>query len=157
MTGTGDAIAARWRRLETGIQQTNAAVASADPSDCVDAVARTLDALYDLWEVWRLTSGRSGKAQDDYVAGNSAGETTAALVFARGGKTHDLIDFGDFTDTISETFFDHWGAWRWQLYSDPDPRYARRNAWYQSRVAHEEVMSPLKSAVAWLRTLPELR
>jgi hypothetical protein len=35
------------------------------------------------------------------------GETAAALVHARGAKTHCQVDFGDFTDTIAERFYDH--------------------------------------------------
>lgn len=39
--------------------------------------------------------------------GHPDGETAAALVHARGAKTHCQVDFGDFTDTIAERFYDH--------------------------------------------------
>jgi len=60
--------------------------------------------LYDLWEAWKKTAKLTKAVQDSIVTGDPAGETTAALTFARGGKTHDLIEFGAFTDTFSDTF-----------------------------------------------------
>ena len=74
------------------VDKVRAAVNSGSTDECPDAVAGALDALYDLWEAWR--SARTGpgvslKVVDDdrAVSGEPDGETAAALVFGRGGKT----------------------------------------------------------------------
>ena len=96
-------VAAKWRRMSARVDEVSAAVDSGSIDECPDAVAGALDALYDLWEAWR--SARTGvgvtvKVVDDdrAVSGEPDGETTAALVFARGGKTHAMVEFGDLTD-----------------------------------------------------------
>jgi hypothetical protein len=110
MTGQDESLAARWRRLKAAVEEVRAAVNDHDPTRVPDAVAVALDALYDLWERWRRAGGLSNSQADNLVAGNDAGETTAALVHARGAKTHLFVEFGDFTDTFSDTYFDHYGA-----------------------------------------------
>ena len=143
--------------MDGGIQRVRDTVNSPHPYECPNAVAETLDALYDLWETW---SGGPPKltlpAQDARVEGNASGETAAALVFARGGKTHEHVSFGALTDTFSDTFYDHYGCWRWQPYTDANSRYTLRNKWYAARVFRHEVLTPLVDAVAWLREQPEL-
>ena len=100
------------------------AVRSADPHQCPDAVAAALDELYDLWELWTSTKFIIKRAeQNDAVRAKVDGETAAALVHARGGKTHDYLEFGDFTDTIAGHLYEHWGCWRWQPYSDARPGF----------------------------------
>ena len=42
---------------------------------------------------------------------------------------------------------DYFGVWRWQNYSDSDPRFAARNGWYASHVAREEVLPPLETVL----------
>ena len=148
-------LAAQWHRMDLGIQRVRDTVNSPLPYDCPSAVADTLDALYDLWETW---SGGQPKlsllAQNALAEGNVSGETAAALVFARGDKTHKHIMFGELTDTFSDTFHDHYGCWRWQPY--PSQEYAPRNKWYATRVSGHEALTPLVDAVTWLREQPEL-
>lgn len=146
-----DALAARWRRLKAAVDNVRAAVGSSDPHRCPDAVANALDALYDLWELWVRRSHLKFADQDCEVGGDPDGELVAALIFARGGKTHAQVEFGDFTDTISESFFDHYGCWRWRPYHDPNPRLVKRDAWYASHVAYQEVLPVIERAVAWMQ------
>jgi hypothetical protein len=115
-------VPAKWRRMNAGVDEVSAAVNSGSIEECPDAVVGALNALYDLWEAWR--SARAGvgvtvKVVDDdrAVSGEPDGETAAALVFARGGKTHATVEFGDLTDTFSDTFRDPFGVWRWQPYT----------------------------------------
>ena len=154
-------VAAKWRRMSARVDEVSAAVNSGSIDECPDAVAGALDALYDLWEAWR--SARTGvgvtvKVVDDdrAVSGEPDGETAAALVFGRGGKTHAMVEFGDLTDTFSDTFRDLYGVWRWQPYTDPNPRYRTRCAWYAQHVAGQEVLPPFMRALAWLKTQSEV-
>lgn len=145
-----DAVRARWRRVDAAMAEVALAVNSPDPSRCPDAVARVLDALYDLWELWKSTSSLTRKAQDVAVRGDFDGETAAALVHARGAKTHTHVEFGDFTDRIAERFYDHFGCWCWQAYSDPRAVFSQRDSWYETHVANQEVLPPLEAAVRWM-------
>jgi len=148
-------LAAQQHRLDLGIQRVRDSVNSPLPYDCPSAVADTLDALYDLWETWSGGGSKlSFRAQNARVEGNVSGETAAALVFARGDKTHMHIIFGELTDTFSDTFRDHYGCWRWQPH--PSQEYAPRNKWYATRVSGHEALTPLVDAVTWLREQPEL-
>lgn len=121
VTLPSDALAARWRRLNARVQEVSAAVKSPDPHRCPDAVAAALDALYDLWEFWAHHAQLNTKGEDNTVRGDPSGELTAALVHARGSKSHPAVEFGEFSDVYSDTYFDHYGCWRWQPYSDPRP------------------------------------
>ncbi len=52
---------------------------------------------------------------DDFVRGNADSETTAALVHARGATTHRVFrEHGDLTDAYTDTYYDHYGSWRWE-------------------------------------------
>lgn len=144
------ALEVRWRRFTGAVAAVEVAANSADPAICPDAVAAALDALYDLWEYWQVQAGKEFAAQDAAVTGDSDGETTAALVFARGGKTHAFVEFGNFTDTFAARFYDHFGCWRWGSYSDATPRYAKRNAWFATHVSGNEVLPPFEAARRWL-------
>lgn len=46
-----------------------------------DAVARALEALYDIWEYWQKSVGLTISQQDGVVTGDADGETAAGLVF----------------------------------------------------------------------------
>jgi hypothetical protein len=122
-----------------------------------DAVAGTLDALYDLWEYWQQRAALTMNQADKRVSGDTAGETAAALVHARGAKTHVLEEFGRLTDTYGDTYRDYYGVWRWQDYSDPRPRFATRDRWYARHAARHEVLPPLEEALRWMSVQPELR
>lgn len=110
MTGQDDSLSARWRRLEAAVEEVRAAVNDPNSTRVPDAIAVALDALYDMWERWRRAGGFSNSKADNLVAGDYDGESAAALVHARGAKTHSFIEFGNFTDTYSDTYFDHYGA-----------------------------------------------
>ena len=85
------------------------------------------------------------------------GETTAALAHARGAKTHVFEDFGQLTDTYSDTYRDYYGVWRWQDYSEPHGRFASRDGWYARHMAREEILPPLEAALRWTSIQPELQ
>ena len=48
-------------------------------------------------------AGLTATGEDAAVQGDTPGEVTAALVHARGAKSHALIEFGHFTDTYAAT------------------------------------------------------
>lgn len=152
-----DSLVARRRRLDTRVKEVHAALSSANKSTVPDAVAGALDALYDLWEYWQQRAGLTTNQADARVRSDVDGETTAALVHARGAKTHVFEDFGELTDTYSDTYRDYYGVWRWQDYSDPRARFASRDDWFARHVAHEEILPPLEAALQWTSIQPELQ
>jgi len=113
--------------------------------------------MNEMWVYWcgKKTLGTL-KDQDNFVRGDVEGETAAALVHARGAKTHDPEEFGDLTDTYTDVYSDLYGVWRWQAYSRPDPKYKNRDQWYGQHVADEEILSPFDAAVRWMHRQPEL-
>ncbi len=160
MSDPEDAIRSRLRRSRDAIQAVSDAVAG-DGHDAVpdlvpDAVARALDALYDLAEVVKKQGGHSLKNLDDLVDGDAAGETTLGLLCARGAKTHALVDFGDLHTFGSHRFGEgpFGGGWAWQEFEDP--RFSLRSTWYASHVQGRLVLDPLEVALAWLANRPEL-
>jgi hypothetical protein len=157
MAQSRDALTARRRRLGTRVKEVHAALDGGNKADVPDAVAGALDALYDLWEYWQQAVELTLNQADDRVRGDADGETAAALVHARGAKTHVFEDFGHLTDTYGETYRRYYGVWRWQNYSDPRPRFAERDNWYALHVADKEIMASLEAALRWLSAQPELQ
>lgn len=150
-----NALSARWRRFRSDVDAVREAVDAADVRDRQDAVARALNSLYELWEFWRTTSGiESLKDQDGAVRGDVEGELTAALVHARGSKTHGLIEFPgrDLGAYAGGGYAAGYGTvWSWEAHSDPDsPRYRQRDAWYALHVAGRDVDSTFRTAERWL-------
>ncbi len=159
MTVAADVLAPRWRRLDAKLVEVRAATQSSDADSLPLAVADALDAVYDLWELWRSDAGLAVKDQDTAVSGDPDGETTAALVFARGGKTHDQQNFGLLLGYGRGRFGEGpYGAsgWHWQPYADQTPRFSARNAWYASHLKYKQVLPTLEAASRWLRARPEL-
>jgi hypothetical protein len=152
-----DSLIARRRRFDSRVEDVRAALDDADKTRVPDAVAGALDALYDLWEYWQQRAAFTMNQADDRVRGDTAGETSAALVHARGAKTHVLEEFGRLTDTYGDTYRDYYGVWRWQDYTDPRPRFATRDRWYARHVARHEVLLPLEEALRWMSVQPELQ
>lgn len=159
MVIAADALSARWRRFDAALAAVREAHTARDAAPMVDAVAGALEALYGLWEAWRLEAGLTFAAQNTAAEVDDQGRTTAALVYARGGQTHRLIDFGEMVPgavfgqaVFGAAFFGF--AWRWQAFADP--RWAPRDAWYAALVAGAPVLDPLDSAGRWLRRRPEL-
>jgi hypothetical protein len=155
-----DALARRLQRLDARLADVQAGVECRDPNLVPIAVADSLDALYDLWELWRSERSLQGtKAQDAAVAGDPAGELTAALVLARGGKSHGRKNFGLLLGYGLGAYGEGpYGAdgWYWQPYVDQNPRYATRNAWYANRLEYRQVLPTLEAASRWLCSRPEL-
>jgi hypothetical protein len=155
VTRVDSALTAKWRRFDDGDGRVRSAQRTANEDWMHDAVNSVLHALYGLWEYWRAhTPPRPGQ-DDDFVRSDADGETTAALVHARGATTHRVFqEHGDFTNTYAKKYYDHHGCWRWEPFSDP--RYAERDAWYQAHVAGREVNEPLEAARRWLGKQSEL-
>ena len=86
--------------------EVRSAVNSADGNGVPNAVAGVLDALYELVEYWQQAASLTMRQADDLVSTDVDGETTAALVRARGVKTHSFVEFGTLTDTYSDAYFD---------------------------------------------------
>jgi hypothetical protein len=157
MAQSRDSLIARRRRLDTRVKEVRAALDSTDKTGVPDAVAGALDALYDLWEYWQQRAALTMNQADERVRSDVDGETAAALVHARGAKTHVLEEFGHLTDTYGDTYRAYYGVWRWQGYSDPRARFATRDGWYARHVAREEVLPPLEAALRWMSVQPELQ
>ena len=89
LTMERDDLVARWRRLDRYLA--TVAAGQNDPGHAVpDAIAPALDEIYGLWEAWTDDAGLSFRQEDPRVAGDLGGETTAALVFARGARHHGM-------------------------------------------------------------------
>jgi hypothetical protein len=152
-----DSLIARRRRLGTRVEEVRAALDDTDKTWVPDAVAGALDALYDLWEYWQQRAALTMNQAEQRVRGDTAGEAAAALVHARGAKTHVLEEFGRLTDTYGAAYRYYYGVWRWQDYSDPRPRFAAGDGWYAHHVARQEVLPPLEAALRWMSIQPELQ
>ena len=148
-------MTAKWRRFNEGVDRVRAAQGGTDEAKMNDAVNAALHALYELWEYWRANAPTRPSGDDASVRGNHGGETAAALVHARGATTHRVFqEHGDFTDTYAKDYYDHYGCWRWEHFSDP--KYPQRDAWYSAHVAGREVIEPFEAASRWLNVQPEL-
>ena len=68
-----------------------------------------------------------------------------------------MLSSATLLDTVAARVYDHFGCWRWQPYSDASPRFAERGAWYDARVATQEVLPPFDAALKWMqRVVPRL-
>lgn len=156
---TQEVRAARWRRLDSYLATVQRLGGQAG-HEVPDAIAPALDEMYGLWEAWHQSAGLNFEGQDRLVTGDPDAETTAALVFARGGKAHAGVEFGSLLGFglggFGEGPFGA-GGWHWQPYSDPTSRYAKRNGWYAQHVAWQPVAPVLDAACRWLRNLPGVR
>jgi hypothetical protein len=110
MAQSRDSLIARRRRLDTRVKEVQAALDGTDKAGVPDAVAGALDALYDLWEYWQQSAGLTMNQADERLQGDVDGETAAALVHARGAKTHVLEEFGHLADTYGDTYRDYYGS-----------------------------------------------
>ena len=120
-----------------------------------DAVNAALNALYELWEYWRAMAPPRPNGDDAFVRGDPDGETTAALVYARGAQYHRVFqEHGDLTDAYTDSYYSHYGSWRWEQFSDP--RYPLREGSYKTYVFEREVIEPFQAAQRWLSGQPEL-
>jgi hypothetical protein len=144
-----------WQRFDRHMAQVDRALSHAD-NQVPQALLDVLDALNDLWEHWHRTKGLNKlPQQDDYVRGDVDGETTAALVHARGGKTHGSVIFGRLSDAYGDVYRDYYGSWVWQDYQNPV--YPQRNAWLKKHLENKLVLPPLKAAERWFHGQPGLQ
>jgi len=150
-----DPLRAKWRRFNAGVDRVRSALSSPNSDDMHDAVNAALNALYELWEYWRANAPSMPGGADTFMHGDTDGETTAALVYARGAQYHRVFqEHGDLTDAYTDTYYDHYGSWRWRRLSDP--KYPVRESWYKAHVEKREVIEPFESALRWLSAQPEL-
>jgi hypothetical protein len=110
MASMRDSLIAKRRRLDTRVGEVCAALQSSDRIGVPDAVAGALDALYDLWEYWQQQASLTMTQADARVRGDVDGETTAALVHARGAKTHVHEEFGHLTPTYGDAYRSYYGV-----------------------------------------------
>jgi hypothetical protein len=150
-----DPLAAKWRRFNDGVDRVRSALNAANSDEMHDTVNAALTALYELWEYWRAKAPPRPGRDDAFVRGDADGETTAALVYARGAQFHRVFqEHGDLTDAYTDTYHDYYGSWQWEHFSDP--KYPTREGWYETHVAEREVIEPFKVAQRWLSAQPEL-
>jgi hypothetical protein len=113
-------LTAKWRRFNDGVDRARSALSSAESDEMHDSVNAALNALYELWEYWREHAPPRPGGDDAFVRADTDAETTAALVYARGGQTHRVFqEHGDLTDAYTDTYYDYYGSWRWGAFSDP--------------------------------------
>lgn len=148
-------LTAKWRRFDKGVSRVHSALSATPSVEMHDAAGAALDALYELWEYWSAKAEPKPN-ENAFVRGDTDGETTAALVYARGAGYHRVFqEHGDLTNTYSATYHGYYGSWRWEHFSDP--KYPERERWYETHVAEREVIEPFKTARCWLSAQPELR
>lgn len=127
---------------------------SSDAEAVAVAVNWALDAVYDLFEAYKLCSGFAGRMVDENkVLSDRPGSTVGGLLFIRGEKTHQgrradgrsgflelPYDFARITD------------WVWAEAPATDPRYELRVDWYEAHVRHRPLWVPLDEASYWFLT-----
>ncbi len=96
------------------------------------------------------------KALEARAEQDPRGRTTVALVNARGGKTHDLMDHGALLGFDEAPFGlgPFGGGWMWRPYVDE--KRPLRSQWFAERVEWQAVLIPFTDAAAWLAEQPEL-
>jgi hypothetical protein len=150
----GDIYRVRLRSLEWAAGMLRELRHSAD-ADAVSISANwALDAVYDLWEAYRLASSSRDKlpAQDELLIQQS-GTKVGGLLFIRGEKTHRAkrvdcpspfrglpYDFADLTH------------WVWADVTSAAPAFQQRATWYNQFVRHRPLWVPLDEAWHWFLT-----
>lgn len=147
----GDAYRIRLRSLQWASGLLRELSHSEDSDGVVVAANWALDAVYDLWEIYRKVSPLSRKIeiQDEHLV-NLRGQLMGGLLFIRGEKTHqaqhvhqpspfkDLpYDFANLTD------------WAWGKAENSNPRFDLRHTWYQNHVERRALWVPLDHAFYW--------
>jgi hypothetical protein len=160
MTVASEVLAPRWRRLDAAVARLRAAPKCAG-AETPDAAVAVLHAMYDLWELWQWGKGLSSSARQDEVAGQTeAGQTAAALIYARGEATHGLVKLGEKhglgLQPLGVTPLG--GGWYWVPLAEQatKPKLQRRYAWYDKHVKYRSVLRPVKTAWQWFASQPEL-
>lgn len=126
-------LKARWNRFERAVVILRDTEYPREARGAIsDHTVQFLEALYPLWEYWcRLDPTRKRMPdQDNAVRGTRQAETVAALVNARGGIPHDLVEFVDRTGGYGTARYGvgPYGVsyWAWRSYSNPNQVYKAR-------------------------------
>jgi hypothetical protein len=148
-------IAEARRRVKWLTEATDATahLAYDDDDAMLRLIATALDSIYEVWATARkLNEIRTGsKHLTDTTLTTSDEQTTAALVCARGFRTHQLASFGQ-TFAFGEGPFGagpYGGGWHWQ----PIPAgtdYRHRRAWYAQYVEYRTITPVLRVAEQFL-------
>ncbi|MFP7761869.1 hypothetical protein [Marisediminicola sp. LYQ85] len=151
--GAVGAFALGVRALELASQRVRVACEGDDIDTAAIEVHFGLHAVYDLHEALFTSRGIESTAGQDEVYGASRGEAAGALVFARGGRTHELVTFatrGGFGD-LPYGMGPYGGGWLWADYSSTQRAFRQRSEWYRDRVRYRYLWDPLDEAWAWFR------
>lgn len=147
----GDAYRIRLRSLEWASGLLRDLSHSPDADGVVVAANWALDAVYDLWELYRMVSSvpRNIQKQDVHLE-TLLGQMVGGLLFVRGEKTHQALrvhqpspfkdlphDFAGLTD------------WSWTKIENSTPIYEQRLLWHQNHVASRPLWVPLDHAFYW--------
>ncbi|GAA1118365.1 hypothetical protein [Arthrobacter flavus] len=147
----GDTYRVRLRSLEWATDLIRELRHSEDVDAVSVATHWALDAVYDLFEVYRLAAP-IGKDHDGWLKDNDA-MVIGGLIFIRGEKTHQGVrvdgpnpfkkyrkkfeSFADLTD------------WVWADAATDNPRYQQRLQWYSKLLAGRALWVPLDHAWLW--------
>lgn len=147
----GDAYRVRLRSLEWATGLLRDLRHSAD-ADAVSIAAHwALDAVYDLWETYRLAlqSRDKTRAQDESLA-QLSGEKVGGLLFVRGEKTHQAkrVDGPSPFRNLPYEFADL-THWVWAGLATAEPLYKQRAAWHEQHVRNRPLWVPLDEAWYW--------
>jgi hypothetical protein len=110
-----------------------------------------LHSIYDLHETYFVPRGVKATKEQDAVYDREGGQVVGALVLARAAKTHQLVSFprrGGFLD-LPYGMGPYGPGWIWSEHMWTDYRYLTRAAWYEKRVRHRLLWSPLDEALGW--------
>lgn len=153
-------LAARWRRLRARLKALAAAENDSDPCRCPDEAVWALHSFNDLYQIWWEASKKPGKGPSEILAGDPAGETVRALIYVRGGATHNWLQYGPgaaMEDVYIDTYTELYTPWVWRPFVDTKKPDDLAASWYARDVAWHGVMEPFAIAVPWLEAQSALR
>ena len=150
----GDVYRVRLRSLEWATGLLRELRHSAD-ADAVSIAANwALDAVYDLWETYRLASNSRDKtpAQDELLT-RLSGEKVGGLLFVRGEKTHQAKRVDQSSPFIDLPYeFANLTHWVWAGLTTDSLLYKQRAAWHEQYVRNRPLWVPLDEAQYWFIT-----
>lgn len=148
---SGDAFSLNLKALELASERVKEACTGDDMQAAAIEAHFGLHAVYDLHEAYFRPRGIRKVTEQDEIYATTHGEVVGGLILARGARTHHLVTFAR-----TGGFGDHpygmgpYGpGWIWKRYAHPDTAFEKRSAWYQARVAHRLLWTPLDEAWVW--------
>lgn len=150
----GDVYRVRLRSLEWATGLIRELRHSAD-ADAVSIAANwALDAVYDLWETYRIAANSRDKtpAQDELLT-QLSGEKVGGLLFVRGEKTHQAkrVDQSSPFRELPYEFADL-THWVWAGLTTTSPFYRQRASWHEQHVHNRPLWASLDEAQYWFIT-----